>query len=53
MTATKQSGRLPERHKAHLNRPPIANNYNNNNKQCSAVMTYPNVTSLYFAPPLR
>ena len=26
MTATKQSGRLPERHKAHLSRPPIAKN---------------------------
>jgi len=25
MTATKQSGGLPERHKAHLNWPPIVN----------------------------
>ena len=26
MTATKQSGGLPERHKAHLSQPPIAKN---------------------------
>ena len=26
MTTTKQSGELPERHKAHLSRPPIAKN---------------------------
>ena len=26
MTATKQTGGLPERHKAHVSRPPIAKN---------------------------